>query len=218
MTAKNIILFITDQWRWDTLNQPGHPCKLPHLQAFRDEATNHVNAFTSVPLCTPARGSLFTGKWPHQTGPMDNVQGFSFYPQGKLPPSHKTYMERLQEAGYDVSFIGKWHLGSRDPRFLPTERGFDSFYGHLNGGIGYFDHVFSGGLDWQRNGVTIREDGHASSLLAAEARRIVEAQPTEQPFFMLLAFNAPHTPLEEPDGSGRGHSGRLSREPTWPSN
>jgi arylsulfatase A-like enzyme len=110
--AKNIVLFITDQWRWDTLNKPGHPCKLPNLQAFREESTNHVNAFTSVPLCTPARASLFTGKWPHQTGTMDNVQGSSFYPHGKLHPSHKTYMERLQDAGYEVSFIGKWHLGA----------------------------------------------------------------------------------------------------------
>ncbi|MDC0739601.1 sulfatase-like hydrolase/transferase [Cognatishimia sp. SS12] len=111
MKKQNIILFLTDQWRWDTLNQPGNPAKLPNLQAFKQEATNFTNAFTSVPLCTPARGSLFTGKLPHQNGTMDNVSGGSFYPEGKLHPSHPTYMERLMAAGYDVSFIGKWHLG-----------------------------------------------------------------------------------------------------------
>ena len=112
MKPKNIVLFVTDQWRWDTLNDPQSPAKLPNLQKFRAQSTNFTNAFTSVPLCTPARGSLFTGKWPHQTGTMDNVQGTSFYPHGKLHPDQTTYLERLQEQGYDVSFIGKWHLGA----------------------------------------------------------------------------------------------------------
>lgn len=110
---KNMLLFITDQWRWDTLNQPNHPAKLPNLRAFAKEATTFCNAFTPVPLCTPARGSLFTGKLPHQHGAMDNVQGRSFYPQGKLHPDQVTYLERLKDDGYAVSFIGKWHLGDR---------------------------------------------------------------------------------------------------------
>ena len=114
MTNKNnIILFITDQWRWDTLNDPSSPAKLPHLQSFRNEAVNFENAFTTVPLCTPARGSLFTGRLPHQNGTMDNVQGKAFYPHGKLHPDQKTYLERLQQDGYHVAFVGKWHLGDR---------------------------------------------------------------------------------------------------------
>ncbi len=108
---KNIILFVTDQWRWDTLNSPDHPALLPNLHAFAKEATNFQNAFTTVPLCTPARGSLFTGKLPHQNGAMDNVQGTSFFPQGKLHPAQTTYLERLKDDGYHISFIGKWHLG-----------------------------------------------------------------------------------------------------------
>lgn len=108
---KNILLFVTDQWRWDTLNEPDHPAQLPNLRTFAKGATSFPNAFTPVPLCTPARGSLFTGKLPHQHGAMDNVQGRSFYPHGKLHPVQKTYLERLQDDGYDVAFIGKWHLG-----------------------------------------------------------------------------------------------------------
>lgn len=108
---KNMVLFVTDQWRWDTLNAPGHPTRLPNLDRFTQTATNFTNAFTTVPLCTPARGSLFTGKLPHQNGTMDNVQGTSFYPHGKLHPAQTTYLERLQDDGYHVAFIGKWHLG-----------------------------------------------------------------------------------------------------------
>lgn len=115
----NIVLFLTDQWRWDTINDPNSPVQTPHIDEFRGEATNFVNAFTSVPLCTPARGSLFTGKWPHQNGTVDNVQGTSYYPHGKLHPIERTYLERLQDQGYEVSFIGKWHLGAG----TLTERG-----------------------------------------------------------------------------------------------
>lgn len=112
-SRKNMLLFVTDQWRWDTLNQPGHPAKLPNLHAFAQESTTFINAFTPVPLCTPARGSLFTGKLPHQHGAVDNVQGRSFYPKGKLHPAQVTFLERLRDDGYAVSFIGKWHLGDR---------------------------------------------------------------------------------------------------------
>ncbi|MDV7141805.1 sulfatase-like hydrolase/transferase [Tropicimonas sp. TH_r6] len=109
--ARNMVLFVTDQWRWDTLNDPSHPAILPNLQGFREESTSFPNAFTTVPLCTPARGTLFTGKLPHQNGTIDNVQGTSFYPHGKLHPAQTTYLERLAADGYDVAFVGKWHLG-----------------------------------------------------------------------------------------------------------
>jgi arylsulfatase A-like enzyme len=108
----NIVLLLSDQWRWDTLFQPGHPCQAPNLQRLARQGVAFHRAFTCVPLCCPARGSLFTGLWPHQTGLTDNVQPGSFYPHGKLHPAHKTYLERLRdEAGYAVSYAGKWHMG-----------------------------------------------------------------------------------------------------------
>jgi arylsulfatase A-like enzyme len=108
----NIVLLMSDQWRWDTLFQPGHPCQAPHLQRLAQEGVAFDRAFSCVPLCCPARGSLFTGLWPHQTGLTDNVQPGSFYPHGKLHPDQRTYLERLRdEAGYAVSYAGKWHLG-----------------------------------------------------------------------------------------------------------
>ncbi|MEL0636258.1 sulfatase-like hydrolase/transferase [Marinomonas sp. TI.3.20] len=59
---KNMQLFVTDQWRWDTLSLAAHPAKLPNLRASTCEATTFTNAFTTVPLCTPARGSLFPSR------------------------------------------------------------------------------------------------------------------------------------------------------------
>ncbi|MBN1247323.1 MAG: sulfatase-like hydrolase/transferase [Anaerolineae bacterium] len=108
----NIVLLMAGQWRWDTLFGPGHPCETPYLDRLTSAGTVFPNAFTPYPLCCPARGSLFTGKWPHQTGLTDNVQPGSYYPHGKLSSRHATYLERLRDdAGYATSYAGKWHLG-----------------------------------------------------------------------------------------------------------
>tara|TARA_Y200000002_G_scaffold383271_1_gene404669 strand:- start:5706 stop:7142 length:1437 start_codon:yes stop_codon:yes gene_type:complete len=200
----NILIILVDDLGWHDVGYLNPAVGTPHIDALAESGVR-LDQFYANPTCSPSRASLLTGLFSRSHGVHAPVTHTS---EKGLPIELPLLPQLLSEVGYSTHLVGKWHLGSSDPRFLPTARGFDSFYGHLNGGIGYFDHIFSGGLDWQRNGVTIREDGHASSLLAAEARRIVESQPTEQPFFMLLAFNAPHTPLEEPDGSGREHSGR----------
>ncbi|MCT8159957.1 sulfatase-like hydrolase/transferase [Pseudoruegeria sp. SHC-113] len=196
MTAQNIVLFITDQWRWDTLNDPESPARLPHLQAFAQEATNHVNAFTSVPLCTPARASLFTGKWPHQTGTMDNVQGSSFYPNGKLHPSHPTYMERLQAAGYAVSFVGKWHLGDgtlteRGIRALMSDGGYDPL-------IPPADLEFASPRKTPFYG-TITKGTHPDETRVrigmAELERLAQG---DQPFCLIVSLPGPHFPHHVP--------------------
>ena len=120
----NIVILMSDQWRWDAIFQPDHPCQAPNLQRLAQQGVAFHRAITCVPLCCPARGALFTGLWPHQTGLTDNVQPGSFYPHGKLHPAHKTYLERLRdEAGYAVSYAGKWHmgLGTAAERGIPAD-------------------------------------------------------------------------------------------------
>ena len=110
--ALNIVVLMADQWRWDTIFSPGHVCRTPNLRRFAEQAHAFPDAYTCYPLCTPARGSLFTGNWPHQNCLTDNVSGNSFYPQGKLNLAYTTYLERLRdEAGYEIAYCGKWHLG-----------------------------------------------------------------------------------------------------------
>ncbi|NOZ23349.1 MAG: sulfatase-like hydrolase/transferase [Planctomycetes bacterium] len=108
----NIVFLMADQWRWDTIFQAGHVCRTPNLLRFAEEGHAFLNAYTCYPLCTPARGSIFTGRWPYQNNLTDNVGRGSFYPHGKLRLDLKTYLERLRDdAGYEVSYCGKWHLG-----------------------------------------------------------------------------------------------------------
>lgn len=108
----NIVLLMSDQWRWDTIFEEGHLCQTPDLCRLAEEGQAFRNAFTCCPLCGPARGSLFTGNWPHQNCLTDNVGAGSYYPHGQLHLRYRTYLERLRDSGYAVSYAGKWHLGA----------------------------------------------------------------------------------------------------------
>jgi arylsulfatase A-like enzyme len=84
---------------------------------------------------------------------------------------------------------------------LPNQRGFDHFYGHITGGIGFWDKVHGGGYDWQRNGKTVRDGRYATHLIALEAIDLLEERDASRPFFLVASFNAPHLPNEAPEAS-----------------
>ncbi|RMD75828.1 MAG: DUF4976 domain-containing protein [Lentisphaerae bacterium] len=113
MAAKsyNILYLMTDQWRWDTLFQPGHICQTPNLDRLAERSTVFNRAYTPCPLCTPARGSIFTGLWQFQNRLMDN--NGPYWPHMQLARRFRTYLERLQENGaFNVTYSGKWHCGN----------------------------------------------------------------------------------------------------------
>lgn len=196
-TRKNMLLFVTDQWRWDTLNLAAHPAKLPNLRAFASEATTFTNAFTTVPLCTPARGSLFTGKLPHQHGSTDNVQGKSFYPHGKLHPSQITYLERLASDGYKVAFIGKWHLG--DGTLI--ERGINDVTLSDGGEVPLMntaDVVFVGPRKSPYYGTIIEGKTLDEQRVDKAIEMLTDLGGAEQPFCLVVCLHGPHFPHHVP--------------------
>ena len=89
-------------------------------------------------------------------------------------------------------------LTNSKEEFWPTNRGFETSYGHMTGGIGYFDHTAAGRLDWHRNESTLREEGYSTELIANEAINIIKNKDQNRPLFLYVAFNAPHTPIEAP--------------------
>ena len=89
-------------------------------------------------------------------------------------------------------------MGTAKEEFWPTNRGFETSYGHMTGGIGYFDHTAAGRLDWHRNESTLREEGYSTELIANEAINIIKNKDQSRPLFLYVAFNAPHTPIEAP--------------------
>jgi arylsulfatase A-like enzyme len=117
-----------------------------------------------------------------------------------LPLSVKTLPQYFKQAGYQTFISGKWHLGAATRAYLPLARGFDKAYGHMLGGVGYWDHVHGGGLDWHRQEKSLREEGYSVDLIADEAVRQIEARDKDKPMFLYATFTAPHLPNEAPDG------------------
>jgi arylsulfatase A-like enzyme len=127
--------------------------------------------------------------------------GHEFNPSGKngLPLSEKTVADRLKGAGYVTGLVGKWHLGS-EPEFHPQRRGFDEFYGFLGGAHDYFKPV---GIMRGTNAITNLD--YTTDAFGRESIAFIEKHKNK-PWFLYLAFNAVHTPMQATDARLAGFS------------
>lgn len=191
----NIVIIVADDLGWNDVGYNGSEIQTPSLDALAEGGVQ-LSRFYVQSSCSPTRSELMSG---HSALALGIIQPFSKLQPAGLPLSVRLLPEYFQDAGYQTMLVGKWHLGFRERAYHPTSRGFDHFYGNLTGGVGYWDHVHGGGLDWQRNGVTAREEGYATHLLRDEAVRLVRERDDERPFLLYLAFTAPHLPNEAPE-------------------
>ena len=193
----NIILILADDLGWNDVGYHGSEIRTPNIDRLAREGVE-LDRFYAYPSCTPTRAALLTGQSALRTG---MTQPISSFDSPGLPLYTKLLPQWLGEVGYQTSLIGKWHLGSATPAYFPHNRGFDHFYGHLGGFIDYYDHGLMGAVDWQRNGVTVHEDGYSTELITAEAIKLLQHRDKTRPLFMLLAYNAPHGPQAAPQSS-----------------
>jgi arylsulfatase A-like enzyme len=190
----NVVIIVADDLGWNDVSYHGSEIATPRLDRLAAEGVV-LDRFYAQPSCSPTRAALMTGKAPMRLGVLSPISKNN--PAG-LPLSEPVLPEYFREAGYQTFMTGKWHLGHRSREYLPGSRGFDHFYGHVTGGIGYWDHVHGGGLDWQRNGKTLREAGYSTHLIADEAVRLIRARDPSRPMLLYASFNAPHLPNEAP--------------------
>lgn len=192
----HVVVFLADDLGWNEVGYHGGAVETPTLDALAREGVR-LERFYAYPICSPSRAALLTGRRPERYGLLESsLMGWE---DRGLPPAEVTLAERLRDAGYETALAGKWHLGHARRRWWPQNQGFEHFYGSLLGSIDYFAHTHLGGIDWQRDGRTVQEEGYATDLVAAEAvRRIEERDPT-RPLFLLVSFQAPHHPFQAPD-------------------
>ncbi len=192
----NVLVIVADDLGWADVGFHGGDIDTPSLDRLAAEGME-LSRFYTTPICSPTRAALMTGRNPMRLGigygvilPWDTI--------GVHPDEH--FMpESFLAAGYQTAMVGKWHLGHAQQTYHPNERGFEHFYGHLHTEVGFYPPFGNqGGTDFQRNGVTIDDQGYETFLLADEVSRYIRERDKKKPFFVYLPFLAPHTPLDAP--------------------
>lgn len=192
----NIVVILADDLGNADLGYRGSPIKTPHLDALATGGVR-LESYYGLPVCTPARAALMTGRYPMRHG-LQTLVIFPSHTYG-LPTDEQTLPQALKEVGYRTCMVGKWHLGHADHKYWPQNRGFDHFYGNLVGEVDYFTKERGGLIDWQRNGQFFKEDGYYTNLIGDEAVGLIERHDTTQPLFLYFASLAAHAPYQAPE-------------------
>jgi arylsulfatase A-like enzyme len=187
----NIIILLADDMGYADAGFQG--CKdipTPHIDSLARNGVRFTSGYVSAPYCSPTRAGLMTGRYQNRFGHEFNPGGVK---QG-MPVSEVTMADRLRALGYATGLVGKWHLGGI-PKMHPTARGFQEFFGFLGGAHSYFPAVKGKGI--QRGTNPVEEKEYLTDAFAREAVGFIDKHARE-PFFLYLAFNAVHTPMEAP--------------------
>lgn len=213
----NIVLIMCDDLGYSDVGFNGsNDIRTPSLDRLAEAGTICTSAYVVHPFCGPSRMGLMTGRYPHTFGAPFNLpetgDGKAEYYRQGIDTTQPLISKVLQQGGYYTGAVGKWHMGAA-PQFHPNARGFDDFYGFLGGGHKYFpedyrrryeqqlkanvDRIWDYITPLEHNGKEVKETKYLTDALSHEAVRFVkQAAEREQPFFLYLAYNAPHTPLE----------------------
>jgi arylsulfatase B len=194
----NVIVIVADDLGWSDVGFHGNTrIDTPSLDRLAAQGVQ-LDRFYTTPICSPTRAALMTGRDPMRLGVAYAV--ILPWQNNGVHPNETFLPELFRDAGYQTAMIGKWHLGHAQQTYHPNNRGFEHFYGHLHTEVGYFPPFSNqGGKDFQRNGISIDDQGYESFLLADEASRYIRERETDRPFFMYMPFIAPHTPLDAPE-------------------
>jgi arylsulfatase A-like enzyme len=192
----NVIVIVGDDMGYADVG--AHGCQdipTPHLDALASAGVRCTNGYVTGPYCSPTRAGLLTGRYQTRFGHEFNPGGAQAtgQPTG-LPLTETLLPERMKAAGYATGMVGKWHLGN-DEGYRPPERGFDEFFGFLPGAHTYFA---KGRKSILRGDEPVDEQEYLTDAFGREAVAFVDRHQNE-PFFLYLAFNAVHTPMEADD-------------------
>jgi arylsulfatase A-like enzyme len=199
-TGPNIICILVDDLGYGDLSiQGATDMQTPNIDKLAKEGLTFTNFYANSTVCSPSRASLLSGRYPDRIGVPGVIRQNKNNNWGDLADDVTLIPAVLRAGGYQTAMIGKWHLGFESPD-TPNGRGFDYFKGFLGDMMDdYYTHL-RGGINWMRcNEKVIDPKGHATDIFTDWAIDYLNGQQNEDtPFFLYLAYNAPHFPIQPP--------------------
>ncbi|HEY9562040.1 MAG TPA: sulfatase-like hydrolase/transferase [Anseongella sp.] len=204
----NVVIILADDLGYGDVGFNGcRDIPTPHIDRIARNGVKFTNGYVTYAVCGPSRAGLLTGRYQDRFGFGRNPLLAPNDPEMGLPLSERTLADLLKPAGYRTMAIGKWHLGSH-ASLHPNRRGFDEFFGFLSGGHRYLPEEWTLNDEFGarsqydgyrtkllRNSEVVEETEYLTDALSREAVRFIR-ENAHQPFFLYLAYNAPHTPLQ----------------------
>lgn len=199
----NVIVIMADDMGYGDVGFTGcKDIKTPNLDNLAASGVVFTNGYSNHPFSGPSRAALMSGRYQHRFGFETNPAHDTHNEKAGICVKETLFPKRMQDVGYKTGGFGKWHLGSASV-FHPCNRGFDYFYGFLGGGHDYFKidlmqpitHGYKDAL--VRNNQPASFDGYLTTALSRDGVAFIEKNKSK-PFFMYMAYNAPHQPLQAP--------------------
>jgi len=195
-----VLIFTDDHGYGDVSTYHASDVQTPNIDRIAADGMLFTTMRANCTVCSPSRAALLTGRYADRVGVPGVIRTHSDNSWGYFDPSVPTVADELRKVGYQTAIIGKWHLGLESPN-TPNERGFDFFHGFLGDMMdSYMTHERHAINYMRRNAEVIDPQGHATDLFSDWASDYLRHRAgfPQQPFFLYLAYNAPHFPIEPP--------------------
>jgi len=197
----NILFILADDHGYGDISANHGPgVYTPNVDRIAAEGMRLERFYANSTVCSPSRAALLTGRYPDRVGVPGVIRQQQADSWGYFDPAAITLPDMLRKAGYDTIHVGKWHLGLEAENH-PCRRGFDTFRGFIDDMMDdYLTHRRCGKNGMRHNFETIDPAGHATDIFTDWAIEEIQHRKAEdKPFFMYLAYNAPHTPIQPPE-------------------
>ncbi len=214
LNKPNVIVILTDDIGFSDIGCFGSEIRTPNIDKLAGNGIRFTH-FYNTARCSPSRASLLTGLYPHQAG-MGHLSTENFKEAGYVDDLSKnavTMAEVFQQAGYATYMAGKWHVAKSitkagDKSNWPCQRGFQRFFGTLNGSGSFYD---PGTLISNNTFITPTKDFYYTNAISDTAVKFINENPSQKPFFFYIAYTAAHWPLHAPESEVEKYKGMYDK-------